>query len=368
MERVPGLEGQHRDGVAPGTKPSTSGTAARTSSGERAVRVCGAGEVMGTTLARPGRHARRPRAGRGTTPSGGRACGGFGGTGRYVAGMRAVASVLHLDLDAFFAAVEQRDKPSLRGKPVVVGGVGGRGVVATASYEARRYGVRSAMSTREARSRCPHAAFLTGRFHAYRAASEAVMAVLRDTSRRWSSRSRSTRPSSTWPRPTCPTWRSRPSPRWPSELRRRVAEVTGGLTASVGLGTSKFIAKVASDLDKPDGLDGRAARHRDGPAPPDARLGDPRRRPGHRRAAAPGRHPQRGRPRGGQRGRAGADARQRPRPRAAPPRPRPRRPAGGARAGDQVGQRRGHLRHRPDRPPADGRAAHPAGRTAWPTG
>ena len=81
------------------------------------------------------------------------------------------ASVLHLDLDAFFAAVEQRDKPSLRGKPVVVGGVGGRGVVSTASYEARKYGVRSAMSTREARSRCPHAAFLTGRFHAYRDAS-----------------------------------------------------------------------------------------------------------------------------------------------------------------------------------------------------
>ena len=96
--------------------------------------------------------------------------------------VRAHASVLHLDLDAFFAAVEQRDKPSLRGKPVVVGGVGGRGVVATASYEARVFGVRSAMSTREARSRCPHAAFLTGRFHAYREASQQVMAVLRSVS------------------------------------------------------------------------------------------------------------------------------------------------------------------------------------------
>ncbi|MFL6003387.1 MAG: DNA polymerase IV, partial [Nocardioides sp.] len=96
--------------------------------------------------------------------------------------MRQVASVLHLDLDAFFAAVEQRDKPSLRGKPVVVGGVGGRGVVSTASYEARRYGVRSAMSTREARSRCPHAAFLSGRFHAYREASGIVMALLREVS------------------------------------------------------------------------------------------------------------------------------------------------------------------------------------------
>src|SRR5262245_30264577 len=96
--------------------------------------------------------------------------------------MRLDASVLHLDLDAFFAAVEQRDKPSLRGKPVVVGGVGSRGVVSTASYEARKYGVRSAMSTREARSRCPHAAFLSGRFHAYRASSEQVMSLLRSVS------------------------------------------------------------------------------------------------------------------------------------------------------------------------------------------
>src|SRR5512141_926295 len=93
--------------------------------------------------------------------------------------MRPDASVMHLDLDAFFASVEQRDKPSLRGKPVVVGGVGGRGVVSTASYEARTYGVRSAMSTREARARCPHAAFLNPRFHAYRETSQQVMEVLR---------------------------------------------------------------------------------------------------------------------------------------------------------------------------------------------
>lgn len=167
--------------------------------------------------------------------------------------MRRVASVLHLDLDAFFASVEQRDKPSLRGKPVVVGGVGGRGVVATASYEARKYGVRSAMSTREARSRCPHAAFLSGRFHAYRETSRAVMALLREVSPLVEPLSLDEAfvdlEGADLPDHEVPTVTA-----FAEDLRRRVTEVTGGLTASVGIGTSKFIAKVASDLDKPDGL------------------------------------------------------------------------------------------------------------------
>lgn len=167
--------------------------------------------------------------------------------------MRAQASVLHLDLDAFFAAVEQRDKPSLRGKPVVVGGVGGRGVVATASYEARKYGVRSAMSTREARSRCPHAAFLTGRFHAYRDSSDAVMGLLRSVSplveplsldEAFVDLEHAGLPDLDVPTVTA----------FAESLRQRVREVTDGLTASVGVGSSKFIAKVASELDKPDGL------------------------------------------------------------------------------------------------------------------
>ncbi|WP_205474555.1 DNA polymerase IV [Nocardioides sp. SYSU D00038] len=167
--------------------------------------------------------------------------------------MRAQASVLHLDLDAFFAAVEQRDKPSLRGKPVVVGGVGGRGVVATASYEARTYGVRSAMSTREARARCPHAAFLSGRFHAYREASARVMAELRALSPL-------VEPLSLdeafvdLAQAGLPDLEVETVTAVAEELRRRVREATGGLTASVGVGTSKFIAKVASDLHKPDGL------------------------------------------------------------------------------------------------------------------
>ncbi|WP_432478769.1 DNA polymerase IV [Nocardioides sp. GXQ0305] len=167
--------------------------------------------------------------------------------------MRAEASVLHLDLDAFFAAVEQRDKPSLRGKPVVVGGVGGRGVVSTASYEARRYGVRSAMSTREARSRCPHAAFLSGRFHAYTSTSRAVMAALREVSPLVEPLSLDEAfvdlAAAELPDLEVATVRDAGE-----RLRARVREVTGGLTASVGIGTSKFIAKVASDLDKPDGL------------------------------------------------------------------------------------------------------------------
>lgn len=167
--------------------------------------------------------------------------------------MRSEASVLHLDLDAFFAAVEQRDKPSLRGKPVVVGGVGGRGVVATASYEARVYGVHSAMSTREARARCPHAAFLSGRFHAYRDTSRAVMALLREVSplveplsldEAFVDLAASDLTDFSVAGVTA----------YAEGIRARVHEVSGGLTASVGIGTSKFIAKVASDLDKPDGL------------------------------------------------------------------------------------------------------------------
>jgi DNA polymerase-4 len=167
--------------------------------------------------------------------------------------VRAAASVLHLDLDAFFAAVEQRDKPSLRGKPVVVGGTGGRGVVATASYEARKYGVRSAMSTREARSRCPHAAFLTGRFHAYHRASAVVMGLLREVSPL-------VEPLSLdeafvdLERAELPDLSIETVTALAERIRGDVEEATGGLTASIGLGSSKFIAKVASDLDKPDGL------------------------------------------------------------------------------------------------------------------
>jgi DNA polymerase IV len=168
--------------------------------------------------------------------------------------MRREASVLHLDLDAFFASVEQRDKPSLRGKPVVVGGIGQRGVVATASYEARRFGVRSAMPTHEARRRCPHAAFLAARFGAYRAASEQVMRVLRDLSplveplsldEAFVDLAAATRPADLSLAGLDVVIR---------RLKDDVATVTGGLTASIGAASSKFMAKIASELAKPDGV------------------------------------------------------------------------------------------------------------------
>lgn len=161
--------------------------------------------------------------------------------------MRARAEILHLDLDSFFAAVEQRDKPSLRGKPVVVGGVGGRGVVATASYEARTFGVRSAMSIAQARRQCPGAAYLSPRFAAYRAASLTVMAVLHEASPLVQQVSIDEAYADLG-------GVAEPPPDIAKALRRRVSEVTGGLTASVGLAPSKSVAKLASEAAKPDGL------------------------------------------------------------------------------------------------------------------
>ena len=167
--------------------------------------------------------------------------------------MRREASVLHLDLDAFFASVEQRDKPSLRGKPVVVGGLGHRGVVATASYEARVYGVRSAMPTHEARRRCPHAAFLVGRFGAYHAASRRVMDVIRRLSPLVEPLSldeafvdlRTASTGVDFSRPGLQLLIK--------QLKEDVRTATDGLTASVGVATSKFVAKVATEQAKPNG-------------------------------------------------------------------------------------------------------------------
>jgi DNA polymerase IV len=167
--------------------------------------------------------------------------------------VRREPSILHLDLDAFFAAVEQRDKPSLRGRPVVVGGTGGRGVVSTASYEARAFGARSAMSTAEARRICPPGtAFLSPRFPAYRKTSELVMSLLRDLSplvepvsidEAYVDLAAGDHDLSVAGVTAIAT-----------ALKETIAAATGGVTGSVGVGTSKSLAKIGSELDKPDGL------------------------------------------------------------------------------------------------------------------
>jgi DNA polymerase-4 len=183
--------------------------------------------------------------------------------------MRSQASILHLDLDAFFASVDQRDKPSLRGKPVIVGGLSGRGVVSTASYEARPFGVHSAMPMHEARRLCPNAAFLSGRFGAYRVASRAVMKVLRRLSPLVEPLSLDEAyvdlavPAG---RPAAgggpldailaagPDFTPGGLRLLAEAVRAEVRAATGGLTASVGLGTSKFMAKLGSELANPDGV------------------------------------------------------------------------------------------------------------------
>ena len=166
--------------------------------------------------------------------------------------MRPTPSILHLDLDAFFAAVEQRDKPSLRGRPVVVGGIAGRGVVATASYEARRFGVRAAMSTAEARRRAPHAAYLSGRVAAYRESSRIGLGLLAELSPLVEplSLDEAYVDLAAGGHDCDDPARLGRLVAW---LRAELGQRTEGLTASVGVGTSKFIAKLASEQAKPAG-------------------------------------------------------------------------------------------------------------------
>jgi len=158
-------------------------------------------------------------------------------------------AILHVDLDAFYASVEQLDDPSLQSRPVIVGGLGPRGVVAAASYEARRFGVYSATPMGRARRACPEGVFLAPRFERYEEASHDVMGILRSFTPLVEPLSMdeafldvhgARRLHGTGPEIAV-------------AIKARVRDDTG-LTASVGVATTKFLAKIASDLSKPDGL------------------------------------------------------------------------------------------------------------------
>jgi DNA polymerase-4 len=159
------------------------------------------------------------------------------------------ATILHVDLDAYYASVEQLDDPTLRGRPVIVGGLGARGVVSAASYEARRFGVHSAMPMGRARSLCPTGAFLAPRFERYSTKSREVMGILESVT------------------PLVEQLSIDEAFLDVSGARRLLGTGTeiaafvrarirtqAGLIASVGIATTKFLAKLASDLAKPNGL------------------------------------------------------------------------------------------------------------------
>lgn len=158
--------------------------------------------------------------------------------------------IMHVDMDAFFASVEQLDNPDLRGKPVIVGGQSCRGVVSTCSYEARRYGVHSAMSMAEARKLCPHGEYVPVRMRRYQEVSKKIMSIFHDFTPLVEQLSideafldvsgmeklyHNNTEEIGW------------------LIKKRIAAETG-LTASVGLAPNKFLAKMASDLQKPDGF------------------------------------------------------------------------------------------------------------------
>jgi len=152
-------------------------------------------------------------------------------------------------MDAFFAAVEQLDEPAHRGKPVIVGGLGPRGVVSTASYEARRYGVGSAMPMARARKLCPNAVYLAPRFSRYQEISQRVFAIIEE----YTPILETISIDEAFFDLTGRTGGTIPPREIGSQIKRRVRETTG-LTCSIGLAPNRFLAKLGSELCKPDGL------------------------------------------------------------------------------------------------------------------
>jgi DNA polymerase-4 len=157
--------------------------------------------------------------------------------------------ILHADMDAFYASVEQRDRPELRGRPVVVGGTGTRGVVSAASYEARAFGVRSAIPTAEARRLCPQAVFLPGDMKRYAAESRKIFAIFE----RFTPRVQGLSLDEAF-LDLSGSERLLGAPAEVGAALRRAVRAELGLAVSVGIAPGKLAAKIASDLAKPDGL------------------------------------------------------------------------------------------------------------------
>jgi DNA polymerase-4 len=165
--------------------------------------------------------------------------------------MNKIRKIIHIDMDAFYASVEQRDRPELKGKPVVVGGdPNSRGVVAACSYEARKFGIHSAMPSSRAYKLCPHAVFLRPRFDVYRSVSTDIREIFQEYTD-------IVEPLSLDEAFLDVTKNKRgitSATLIAQEILKKIYEKTGQLTASAGVSFNKFLAKVASDFNKPNGI------------------------------------------------------------------------------------------------------------------
>ncbi len=160
-----------------------------------------------------------------------------------------IRKIIHIDMDAFFASIEQRDNPELKGKPVAVGGSRERGVVAAASYEARKFGVRSAMPSKIAQSRCPDLIFVKPRFEMYKEVSWQIRAIFHE----YTDKVEPLSLDEAYLDVTENKKGMETATAIAKEIKEKIKEATR-LTASAGVSYNKFLAKTASDMDKPDGL------------------------------------------------------------------------------------------------------------------
>ena len=161
-----------------------------------------------------------------------------------------IRKIIHIDMDAFYASVEQRDNPDYRGKPIAVGGSPtGRGVVATASYEARKFGVRSAMSSRKAMQLCPGIIFVYPRFEAYKTVSRSI----REIFHRYTDIIEPLSLDEAFLDVTEDKLKIGSALEIARQIKKAIKDELN-LTASAGISTNKFVAKIASDINKPDGI------------------------------------------------------------------------------------------------------------------